>query len=75
MNFTDGTPWSGWSPDEPLLAGKVAMIAGGGRGIGEATTRILSAAGAAVAVVDLEDDRAELANCRVDRALRGGFLA
>jgi 3-oxoacyl-[acyl-carrier protein] reductase len=59
MNFTDGTPWSGWSPDVPLLADKVAMIAGGGRGIGEATTRILSAAGAAVAVVDLEAERAE----------------
>jgi len=59
MNFTDGTPWSGWSPDLPLLADKVAMIAGGGRGIGEATTRILSAAGAAVAVVDLEAERAD----------------
>ena len=35
MNFTDGTPWSGWSPDVPLLEGKTAMIAGGGRGIGE----------------------------------------
>jgi NAD(P)-dependent dehydrogenase (short-subunit alcohol dehydrogenase family) len=59
MNFTDGTPWSGWSPGQPLLADKIAMIAGGGRGIGEATTRILSAAGAAVAVVDLEAERAE----------------
>jgi 3-oxoacyl-[acyl-carrier protein] reductase len=48
-----------WRPGDPLLEGKIAIIAGGGRGIGEATTRLLSAAGAAVAVLDLERDRAE----------------
>jgi NAD(P)-dependent dehydrogenase (short-subunit alcohol dehydrogenase family) len=51
--------WNGWKPGMPLLEGKVALIAGGGRGIGEATTRILAAAGAAVGVLDLEQDRAE----------------
>jgi 3-oxoacyl-[acyl-carrier protein] reductase len=59
MRFTDGTEWSGWAPDVPLLTGQVAMVAGGGRGIGEATTRILAAAGASVAVVDNEAERAE----------------
>jgi len=49
----------GWQPGDPLLAGKVAVVAGGGRGIGEATSRMLAAAGAAVAVVDVQADRAE----------------
>jgi 3-oxoacyl-[acyl-carrier protein] reductase len=47
-----------WQPGDPLLAGKVALVAGGGRGIGEATSRILASAGAAVAVVDVEPERA-----------------
>lgn len=54
--MADRTPWH---PGAPLLAGKVAVVAGGGRGIGEATTRLLGAAGAAVAVLDVEGDRAE----------------
>lgn len=54
--MADPTPWQ---PGEPLLAGRVAIVAGGGRGIGEATSRTLSAAGAAVAVVDVEAERAE----------------
>jgi len=57
-----------WRPGDPLLAGKVAVVAGGGRGIGEATSRILAAAGAAIAVVDVEADRAEA----VAAALRAG---
>lgn len=51
--------WNGWQPGTPLLRGKTAIVAGGGRGIGEATSRLLSAAGAAVAVLDNEPDRAE----------------
>ena len=51
--------WNGWSPGAPLLENKVALVAGGGRGIGEATTRILAAAGATVAVMDNEPERAE----------------
>jgi NAD(P)-dependent dehydrogenase (short-subunit alcohol dehydrogenase family) len=54
-----GPEWNGWHPDVSLLADRVALIAGGGRGIGEATTRILAAAGARVAVIDLERDRAD----------------
>jgi NAD(P)-dependent dehydrogenase (short-subunit alcohol dehydrogenase family) len=64
-DVTDGTEPSdsapridGWDPGQALLAGKVAVVAGGGRGIGEATARLLAAAGAAVAVVDLEEERA-----------------
>jgi NAD(P)-dependent dehydrogenase (short-subunit alcohol dehydrogenase family) len=51
--------WDGWQPGAPLLDGMTALIAGGGRGIGEATTRILASAGAAVAVLDIERSRAE----------------
>ncbi len=48
-----------WQPGDPLLKGKVALVAGGGRGIGEATTRTLAAAGAAVACLDMVSERAE----------------
>jgi NAD(P)-dependent dehydrogenase (short-subunit alcohol dehydrogenase family) len=46
-----------WSPD--LLAGKVAVVAGGGRGIGAATSHMLARAGATVCVIDLEIERAD----------------
>ena len=48
-----------WRPGAPLLEGKVALVAGGGRGIGEATARMLSAAGAAVGVLDVVPERAK----------------
>ncbi|MFM8305129.1 MAG: SDR family NAD(P)-dependent oxidoreductase [Actinomycetota bacterium] len=48
-----------WAPGDPLLEGSVALVAGGGRGIGAATSRILAAAGATVAVLDQEAERAE----------------
>lgn len=40
------------------LAGKVAIVTGGGSGIGAASARSLAAAGAAVAVADLREDGA-----------------
>jgi NADP-dependent 3-hydroxy acid dehydrogenase YdfG len=39
------------------VAGRVALVTGGASGLGEATTRHLHAAGAAVAVVDRDADR------------------
>ncbi|MBV9996672.1 MAG: SDR family oxidoreductase [Caulobacteraceae bacterium] len=41
------------------LQGKVALVIGGGQGIGEASALCLAHAGAAVAVVDIEADRAQ----------------
>ncbi|HEV8296574.1 MAG TPA: SDR family oxidoreductase [Acidimicrobiales bacterium] len=41
-----------------LIEGKVAVVAGGGRGIGEATSKLFAAAGAAVVVVDKSAERA-----------------
>ncbi|MGE5594980.1 MAG: SDR family oxidoreductase [Hyphomicrobiales bacterium] len=42
----------GARPELPL-AGKIAFVTGGGRGLGEATARMLAAAGASVAVADV----------------------
>jgi 3-oxoacyl-[acyl-carrier protein] reductase len=41
-----------------LLDGKAALVVGGGRGIGRAVSFVLGSAGADVAVVDLEGERA-----------------
>lgn len=41
------------------LAGKNAVVIGGGLGIGRASAELLSGAGAAVAIVDVEQDRAD----------------
>ncbi len=42
----------------PVLAGKVVLVTGGGRGLGAATCRVLAAAGAHVAVADLRSESA-----------------
>ena len=41
------------------LTGKKAIVVGGGQGIGEATSRMLTERGARVAVVDIRPERAE----------------
>jgi NAD(P)-dependent dehydrogenase (short-subunit alcohol dehydrogenase family) len=51
--------WSGWMPEPTLLKDRAAVVAGGGAGIGAATTRILAGAGATVAVVDNDRERAD----------------
>jgi 3-oxoacyl-[acyl-carrier protein] reductase len=57
-------------PHYPDLAGKVAVVTGGSRGIGAATARALAANGAAVAVVS-RDEKA-LAAVAGDIQARGG---
>jgi NAD(P)-dependent dehydrogenase (short-subunit alcohol dehydrogenase family) len=52
------------------LAGRVALVTGGGSGIGEATCHTLAEAGAAVAVVDVRGEPARLVAERI--AANGG---
>jgi NAD(P)-dependent dehydrogenase (short-subunit alcohol dehydrogenase family) len=48
------------------LSGKVAIVTGGGSGIGLATAQRLADAGVSVAVVDLDGDSAERAATKID---------
>jgi len=51
------------------LEGKVALVTGGGRGLGEAICRTLDAAGAAVAVADVRREAAEAVAAQLRNAL------
>jgi 3-oxoacyl-[acyl-carrier protein] reductase len=57
-------------PNYPDLAGKVAVVTGGSRGIGAATAQALAANGAAVAVIGRDEDA--LAAVSDDIQARGG---
>ncbi len=49
------------TPQAPLtapLAGQVALVTGGGRGLGEATCRVLGEAGAVVVAADIDAEAA-----------------
>src|SRR4051812_32179580 len=50
------------------LAGRVALVTGGGSGIGEAACHALAEAGAAVAVVDVRPEPARLVAERITSA-------
>ena len=58
------------SDSATLLAEKVAVVTGGGAGIGGAISRVLAAQGAAVAVAEIDPERAAAAV--QDIAARGG---
>ena len=53
------------------LAGKAALITGGGAGIGAATARIFCAEGAAVALVDVDEAAAEATQADIRRTVPG----
>lgn len=59
--------------DRPLL-GRVALITGAGRGLGEATAAALAAAGATVLVADIRDDLAGAVSSRLCQR-HGGDVA
>jgi 3-oxoacyl-[acyl-carrier protein] reductase len=64
--------WDGDDPWTQPLARKVALVTGAGRGIGEATARVLAAEGAHVICVDRPEDDAALS--LVARDVGGSLL-
>jgi len=59
-----------WGVDERVHAGRVALVTGGGRGIGAATARLLARRGAAVAVASRTEE--EVASVAEEIGAHGG---
>ena len=56
LRVTSTAAWSGEDPWSKPLSGKIALVTGSARGIGEATARVLAAEGAHVVCLDRPDD-------------------
>lgn len=56
------------------MAGRVALVTGGGGGIGEATARLFAEEGGAVALVDLDRRAAEAAAAGIAAAVPGAWV-
>ena len=56
------------------FSGKVALVTGGGSGVGEATAKVLAAGGAKVGILDLRADRVEAVTAEI-RAAGGDAMA
>ena len=61
---TDVTPIDDWSR---LLDGKVAVVTGGGDGIGGAVSRLFARHGALVEIAEIDPERAETARADIER--------
>ena len=62
-------------PDQFRLNGRTALVTGGASGIGEATCRALTGAGASAIIADVDRPRAEALHGRADVWLARHFYA
>ena len=69
---TDVTPIEDWNR---LLAGKVAVVTGGGDGIGGAVSRLFAEHGALVEIAEIDPERAERKRAEIEAAARHGTSA
>jgi 3-oxoacyl-[acyl-carrier protein] reductase len=72
LRVTSEVRWDGADPSERPLSGKVALVTGGARGIGEAAVRVLAAEGARVVVLDRPEDDEQAS--RVAREVGGTVI-